>query len=73
MTLSVLVWQAAVKPGKLWLYFAAIGVHAFADASAVALQLLGTPLLAIEGWMALIDVAMVFWARHVYRKMKAEE
>ena len=73
MTLSVLVWQAAVRPGKLWLYFAAIGVHAFADASAVALQLLGTPLLAIEGWMALIDVAMVFWARHVYRKMKAEE
>ena len=73
MTLSILVWQAAVKPGKLWLYFAAIGVHAFADASAVALQLLGTPLLAIEGWMALIDVAMVFWARHVYRKMKAEE
>lgn len=70
MTLSILVWQAAVKPGKLWLYFAAIGAHAFADASAVALQLLGTPLLAIEGWMALIDVAMVFWARYLYRKMK---
>lgn len=70
MALSVLVWQAAVQPGKLWLYFAAIGVHAFADASAVALQMLGMPPLAIEGWIALIDVAMVFWARHLYRKMK---
>lgn len=73
MTLSVLVWQAAAKPGKLWLYFTAIGVHAFADASAVALQLLGTPLLAIEGWMALIDVALVFWARHIYREMNTAE
>lgn len=72
MTLSILVWQAAVKPGKLWLYFAAIGVHAFADASAVALQLLGIPPLAIEGWILLIDVALVFWARQVYRKMKTE-
>lgn len=70
MTLSVLVWQAAVKPGKFWLYFAAIGVHAFADASAVALQWLGMPLLAIEAWLAAIDVAMVFWAKVIFQNMR---
>lgn len=70
MTLSVLVWQAAAQPGKIRMYIAAIGVHAFVDASAVALQGLGAPILAIEALLAAIDVAMVFWAKAIFKNMR---
>lgn len=73
ISLSVLVWRAVTQKEKFWLYFAAIGIHALVDACAVLLQQYGMPVPVIEAALALIDVAMVFWARHVYRKMKAEE
>ena len=70
MGLSVLVWQAATQKGKLWMLPAAIGLHALVDALAVLLQQYGVPVLAIEGAMVLMDVAVVFLARRVYREME---
>ena len=69
MGLSVLVWRAVT--GKFYLYFAAVGVHALVDASAVLLQQYGVNVLVIELCLAAMDVAVVFWARKVYRDMKA--
>lgn len=69
--LSVLVWQAAVKPGKLWMYVAAIGLHALADALAVILQGLGTPIWAIECAIAVFALAVAFLAGKLYRRDSA--
>lgn len=67
MSLSVLVWQSAVRPGKLWLYPVAILIHAAADASAVILTRLGLPAILVECWLVLIDIAVVLFARSVRR------
>ncbi|MGM9604286.1 MAG: YhfC family intramembrane metalloprotease [Faecousia sp.] len=69
MSLSILVWQAATQSGKFHLYFAAIGVHALVDASAALMQQYGIPVLLIELWLAVIDVAMVFWAKAICKSM----
>ena len=53
------------------MYFAAIGIHALVDASAVLLQQYSAPVPVIELCLAAMDVAVVFWARKVYRDMKA--
>ena len=66
--LSVLVWQAAVKPGKFWLYLAAIGLHALADALAIIIQGFGAPIWAIECAIAVFALAVAFLARQIYRK-----
>lgn len=66
--LSVLVWQAAVKPDKLWLYLAAIGLHTLADALAVILQGVGAPIWAIECAIALFALAVAYLAGKTYRK-----
>ena len=73
ISLSVLVWQAATQKGKLWMLPAAIGVHALVDAVAVLLQQLGVNVVAIEGAMILMDVAVVFWARRVYGQLHTDE
>lgn len=73
MSLSVLVWRAVTQKGKFWLYFAAIGIHALVDASAVLLQQYGVSVLVIEAALAAIDVAVVFLARRVYMGMKTRE
>ena len=62
MSLSVLVWQAAVGK-RIWMLPAAIGIHALVDAAAVLLQQYGVPVLLIEGVLAAIDVVVVFLAR----------
>ena len=66
--LSVLVWQAVVTPGKLWLYAAAIGLHALADALAVIIQGFGAPIWAIECAIALFALAVAFLAGKLYRR-----
>lgn len=72
MSLSVLVWQAATQKGKGPMLFAAIGIHALVDASAVLLQQYGVNALVIEAVLAAIDVAVVFLARRVYQSLQAE-
>lgn len=67
MSLSVLVWQAAVKPGKLWLYPVAILIHAAVDASAVILTRLGLNAILVEVWLVLVEAAIVMLARKVRR------
>lgn len=70
MSLSVLMWRAAT--GKLRFYFAALGIHALVDASAVLLQQYEVPVVFIELCMAVLDAAAVLLARRVYRDMKTE-
>ena len=70
MSLSVLVWRAVTQKGKFYLYVAAIGIHALVDAVAVLLQQYGVPVLVIEAVMAAIDVAVVFWAKAIYKDMQ---
>ncbi len=68
MSLSVLVWRAA--NGKTGMYFAAVGIHALVDASAVLLQQYGINVLLIELCLVVIDAAVVLLARRVYAGMK---
>ena len=66
ISLSVLVWFAAKKRGKFWLFPLAIGLHAFMDACAVILSGLGVNVLLIEAAVALIAVISVLIARRVW-------
>lgn len=64
--LSVLVWFAAKKPGKGWLYPLAILIHAALDG--VTVLLAGAlPVAAVEGCLALMAVPLALLARRVWR------
>ena len=64
--LSVLVWFAAKKPGKGWLYPLAILIHAALDG--VTVLLAGAlPVVAVEGCLALMAVPLALLARRVWR------
>ena len=65
--LSVIVWFAAKKPGKGWLYPLAILIHAAFDAVTVLLAA-NLSLPATEGCLAVMAVLMVLTARGVWRK-----
>lgn len=69
ITFSILVWRAVTQPGSFLLFFAAIGVHTLVDASAVAMQSLGVPVLLIELWLLLLAAGMVIWAKKIYKAM----
>ncbi len=66
ISFSVLVWFAAKKPGRRWLFPAAIGLHALVDAAAVILAGKNVNLILVEaivGGFALITVliAKLVW------------
>lgn len=63
--LSVLVWFAAKKPGKGWLYPLAILLHAVFDGIAVLLAA-RLPLYALEGCLAVMALLLVLLARRVW-------
>ena len=67
ISLSVLVWFAAKKRGRFWLFPAAIGLHAFMDAAAVVLSGYGVNVLLIEAVVAVIAVISALIARLVWR------
>ncbi len=67
--LSVLVWFAAKKSDKRYLYPLAILLHAVADALLVLLlQGAGWPVLAIEGVVALVAGGILLIARAVWKQ-----
>lgn len=69
ISLSVLVWEAAVKPGKLGMYFLAIALHALADGVLVIFAGLGMPTLAVEGCLAVMTALIAVYAGKVYRRL----
>lgn len=58
LSLSVMVWQAFVKRSWGW-FAAAILWHAFVDAAAVLMSILGFSVLLVEGAVALTAIANV--------------
>lgn len=62
ISLSVFVWQAAGKSGKIGYYFLAIALHAFADASAVMLSGTGISAAIIEVYIFLVAAAIALAA-----------
>ena len=68
LSLSVLVWFAAVKKGRVWLYPLAILIHAVLDGAVVILSKHAS-ILATEGLLALLTLltallAAVVWKRY---------
>ena len=67
ISLSVLVWFAAKKPGKGWLYPLAILLHAVLDGVLVILAA-RLPLVAVEGCLAGMVVLLALFAHGVWKK-----
>ncbi len=65
--LSVLVWFAAKKPGKFWLFPLAILLHAALDGIVVILAA-RLPLWGVEGGLVVMAVLLVLLARSVWKK-----
>lgn len=65
--LSVLVWFAAKKPGKGWLFPLAILLHAALDGIMVILAA-HLPVAAVEGCLVVMALGLVFLARAVWKK-----
>ena len=65
--LSVLVWFAAKKPGKTWLFPLAILLHAAYDGLMVILAA-HLSLYAVEGCLVLVTLLLVLLARRVWNR-----
>lgn len=72
IALSVMVFAAARRPGKLWLYPLAVLIHAGVDFIAVLFQLgiVKSPLLT-EGFITVYTVLTVCFALWVWKKLLA--
>lgn len=68
MTLSVLVFTAVTRPGKRWLFLAAIGLHAAADFSTLV-SAAYLPVAAVELLAAAWALALVWLAVGLYKKL----
>ena len=67
ISLSVLVWFAAKKPGKGWLYPLAILLHAAFDGVLVILAA-RLPAVAVEGCLAVMTVLLALLAWRVWKR-----
>ena len=67
IALSVLVWFAAKKPGKGWLYPLAILFHAVLDGVLVLLAA-RLPVVAVEGCLVVMVVLLALLARTVWKR-----
>ena len=67
IALSVLVFQAVKRPGRGWLYPAAIALHAGVDVFAALYQRSVLAIWPSELLMALCTAAVCAWAFHLYR------
>ena len=68
LALSVLVWFAAKKPGRVWLFPLAILLHLIVDAVSGALSLGGVSVYLIEIIIGVMAVLACLLAWHVWRK-----
>ena len=67
IALSVLVFQAVKRPGKRWLYPAAILLHAGMDVFAALYQRGVITLWTSEACMAVFAALVCLWALRLYR------
>ena len=73
IALSVLVFLAAKRTGKFWLYPTAIGIHAVVDFVAVLYQLGKIQsILWVELLVLIFTACAAFWAWKLYRKDLAD-
>ncbi|MBQ2062849.1 MAG: YhfC family intramembrane metalloprotease [Oscillospiraceae bacterium] len=73
LALSVLVWLAAKKPGKRYLFPAAITLHAAVDAVAVLLGGSGISAVLVEIAVAVMTALAVLFALAVWRRNSSRE
>ncbi len=73
ISLSVLVWFAAKRPGKRWLFPAAIGLHAIVDAATVILAGNGVNLILVEVVIGAIAALYALIAKLVWKANAAGE
>ena len=73
IALSVLVWFAAKRPGKRWLFPAAIGLHALVDAATVILSGKGVDMILVEVWVGVFALVYVLIARLVWKANAPKE
>jgi len=70
LALSVLVWFAAKKAGKVRLYPAAVLIHFIVDAATVIASRSGAPIIAVEVIVAALAIAAAVFAWNVWKKEK---
>ena len=68
LSLSVLVWFAATRRGKLWLYPLAIGLHMLLDTGTVILNGMGVPLIVLELLIWAVGLLFAALARSLWRR-----
>ena len=73
IALSVLVWFAAKKSGKRWLFPAAIALHALVDAATVILAGNGVNLFLVEAVVGAFALLYVLIAKLVWKANAREE
>lgn len=67
LALSVLVWFAASRKGKGWLFPLAIVLHMMLDAAAVIVNGMGAPLMLVELLIWILAVVYAVFARSLWR------
>ena len=73
ISLSVLVWFAAKRPGKRWLFPAAIGLHALVDAATVILSGKCGNLILVEVGVGVFALLYVLIAKLVWKANAQKE
>jgi len=73
MALSVLVWFAAKKKGRVWLYPLAILLHLAVDGVTVLLADAGLPMLALEAVVGLMAAGLALLGRLVWKKESEQQ
>ena len=71
ISLSIIVWHAVMRKGKLWLYPVAISLHALVNLSAVLYQVgIITSVAIVEALVAACAIIVAFVAFTVTKKLK---
>ena len=73
ISFSVLVWFAAKKKDKLYLYPVAVLMHLVVDSVAVLMSQNGVSVLLIEGVLCLLTLVCVWFAKRVWENCQPSE
>ena len=71
LALSVLVWFAASRREKIWMFPLAIMLHLLLDAVAVIVNGMGAPLMLVELLVWILAVVYAVFARRLWRRAAA--
>jgi uncharacterized membrane protein YhfC len=73
IAVSVFVFEAADRPGHLWMYPIAIILHAGLDVGAALYQRGMIPMIASEVWITIVTLVVCIVAVRIYRGDQAEK